>query len=79
MKNNKILSISGSIRLLVGVAVLLNVNLLLMLWFNVFTRFDAETFNLAMFVMWLDLVLTAIVVFARSAHAIDSSSTEGVR
>ena len=64
LKNNKIWSISDSIKLLVGVAILLNVNNLLMLWFNVFTRFDAETFNMAMFVMWLDLVLTAIVIFA---------------
>jgi len=64
LKNNKIWSISDSIKLLVGVAILLNVNNLLMLWFNVFTRFNAETFNRAMFVMWLDLVLTAIVIFA---------------
>ncbi len=70
MKDNKIWSISGSIRLLVGVAVLLYVNLLLMLWFNVFTRFDAETFNRAMFVMWLDLVLTAIVIFAGARNRV---------
>ena len=68
MKDNKIWSISSSIRLLVGVAVLLYVNLLLMAYFNVFYRFDAEIFNKTMFVMGLDLLLTAVVIFFVGRH-----------
>ena len=68
MKNNKIWSIRSSIKLLVGVAVLLYVNLLLMGWFNVFYRFTADTFHRAMFVMGLDLLLTAIVIFFVGRH-----------
>jgi hypothetical protein len=68
MKDNKIWSISGSIKLLVGAAVLLYVNLLLMGYFNVFYRFTADTFHRAMFVIGLDLVLTAIVIFFAGRH-----------
>ena len=68
MKDNKIWSISGSIKLLVGVAVLLYVNFLLMGYFNVFYGFDAETFIRTMFVIGLDLLLTAIVIFFAGRH-----------
>ena len=68
MKNNKIWSISDSIRLLVGVAVLLYVNLLLMAYFSVLYGSDAEAFDKAMFVIGLDLVLTAIVIFFAGKH-----------
>jgi len=68
MKDNKTWSISSSIKLLVGVAVLLYINLLLMLYFNVFYQFNAETFNKAMFVIGLVLLLTAIVIFFAGRH-----------
>ena len=68
MKNNKIWSISGSIKLLVGVAVLLYVNLWFMGYFSVFYRFNADTFHKAMFVIGLDLLLTAIVIFFAGRH-----------
>ena len=68
MKDNKIWSISGSIRLLVGVAVLLYVNLLLMLYFNAFSSFNAETFEITMFVFGIDLLMTAIVIFFVGRH-----------
>jgi hypothetical protein len=64
VKDDKIWSISGSIKLLVGVAVLLYVNLWFMGYFSVFYRFTADTFHKAMFVIGLDLLLTAIVIFA---------------
>ena len=68
MKDNEIWSISGSIRLLVGVAVLLYVNLLLMAGFNVLYGSEPETFYKAMFVIGLDLLLTAIVIFFTGRH-----------
>lgn len=68
MKENKIWSISASIRLLVGVAVLLYVNLLLMAWFNILCGADFEIFARAMFVIGLDLLLTAIVIFFAGRH-----------
>lgn len=68
MKNDKIWSVSNSIKLLVGVAILLYVNLLLMGYFSVFYRFTAETFDKVMFVMGLDLLLTAIVIFFAGRH-----------
>jgi len=52
----------------VGVAVLLYVNILLMLYFNAFYRFNAETFDRIMFVIGLDLLLTAIVIFFVGRH-----------
>ena len=68
MKNNEIWSVSSSIKLLVGVAVLLYVNLWLMGYFSVFYRFTADTFDRAMFVIGLDLLLTAIVIFFAGRH-----------
>jgi hypothetical protein len=64
----KIWSIVNSLKLLIGVAILLYVNLLLMLYFNVFYRFSADTFDKAMFVIGIDLLLTAIVIFFVGRH-----------
>ncbi len=68
MKDNEIWSISSSLMLFVGVAVLLYLNLLLMGYFSVFYRFTAETFERAMFVIGLDLLLTAVVIFFAGRH-----------
>ena len=64
----KIWSIVDSLKLLIGVAILLYVNLLLMGYFNVLYGFDAEAFNRAMFVIGLDLLLTVIVIFFAGRH-----------
>lgn len=64
----KMWSIVDSLKLLIGVAILLYVNLLLMLYFNVFYRFNADTFEKAMFVIGIDLLLTAIVTFFVGSH-----------
>jgi len=68
LKNNKIWSIGASLKLLIGVAVLLYLNLLLMLYFNAFYSFNAETFEITMFVFGIDLLLTAIVIFFAGRH-----------
>ncbi len=68
MKDNRVWSIKSSLILLVGVAVLLFINLLLMAYFNVFYRFDAGTFERIMFVIGLDLILTAVVIFFVGRH-----------
>lgn len=68
MKEIKVWSIGDSLKLLIGVAVLLYVNLLLMLFFNVFYRFNSTTFERTMFVFAIDLLLTAIVIFFVGRH-----------
>ena len=64
----RIWSIVDSLKLLIGVAILLYVNLLLIGYFNVFYRFTAETFGKAMFVIGIDLLITAIVIFFVGRH-----------
>ncbi len=68
MKDDKIWSISGSIKLLVGVAVLLYINLLLMGFFNVITRATYDTFERALYAIGVDLLLVTVVIFFAGRH-----------